>query len=310
MRGGILTATYRILAFDGGGVRGALTAALLQRLADEFPSLLATTDLFAGTSAGSFLALGLASGHSPAEVANLFSPDHGRFIFTPKFPPLVRPKHGNKRLTAVLRAVFPSELRLRDLARGVLALSFRVIGPRGGSWRPVYFNNYPRSLTGDEPVLDVAVASSAAPIYFPSFGDHRDGGGGANNPSTAAIAVAADAQAGQQKLADIALLSLGTGFSPLRLTADRAQGGALQWALCSNPPLPLLSVLTDGVIAADTPYSSQLLGDRCHRLNPELPESIALDDHGRIPDLIALAKAVDLAPTADWLHRHWFAGRK
>ena len=50
--------TYRILSCDGGGIRGVITAKLLQALD---PSVIKNIDLFAGTSTGSIIALGRAS---------------------------------------------------------------------------------------------------------------------------------------------------------------------------------------------------------------------------------------------------------
>ena len=55
---------YRIMTFDGGGVKGSLMATLVKRLSDKFPNLLQQVDLFAGTSTGSVVALTLASGFS------------------------------------------------------------------------------------------------------------------------------------------------------------------------------------------------------------------------------------------------------
>ena len=57
-------ATYRILALDGGGIKGALTAALLERLEAARPGFLARVDLFAGTSTGG------APARSPAPPRN------------------------------------------------------------------------------------------------------------------------------------------------------------------------------------------------------------------------------------------------
>src|SRR4051812_20983594 len=49
---------YRILALDGGGVRGAFTSRLIERL-EAATGLLAETDLVAGTSTGGIIALAL-----------------------------------------------------------------------------------------------------------------------------------------------------------------------------------------------------------------------------------------------------------
>jgi len=53
---------YRILSFDGGGIRGLVTLAILKRLEAQIPSLIQGADLIAGTSTGGIIALGLAAG--------------------------------------------------------------------------------------------------------------------------------------------------------------------------------------------------------------------------------------------------------
>lgn len=60
--------SYKILSLDGGGVRGVITAVILQRLMEVFPDLLKDVDLVAGTSTGGLLALIIAAGYSPRQV--------------------------------------------------------------------------------------------------------------------------------------------------------------------------------------------------------------------------------------------------
>ena len=105
---------------------------------------------------------------------------------------MFRPKYCNKKLKEILLTVFPRDLRLGDLKRYVVIPSFKVSSVKSDSWRPVFFNNFPDSRTRNTLVIDVALASSAAPIYFPSYKNHVDGGLIANNPCTAALSVAAD----------------------------------------------------------------------------------------------------------------------
>ena len=62
----------RIIAVDGGGVGGAIPARLIQRLAEVHPGLLDKADLFAGTSTGGLIALGLAKGLSPDQLVDLY----------------------------------------------------------------------------------------------------------------------------------------------------------------------------------------------------------------------------------------------
>ncbi|MGH7058020.1 MAG: patatin-like phospholipase family protein, partial [Acetobacteraceae bacterium] len=118
-------ASYRILALDGGGIRGLLTAHLLVRLEQERPGCLTHFDLIAGTSTGSIIALSLAAGFSPAEIAGLYE-YHVRRIFETSLAERVRevggligPRYSARRLAAVLRGVF-SDRRLGDLDRHVL----------------------------------------------------------------------------------------------------------------------------------------------------------------------------------------------
>jgi len=46
-----------------------------------------------------------------------------------------------------------------------------------------------------------------------------------------------------------------------------------------TPPFPLLNGMMDGVSASNDWVSSQLLGARYKRVNPTLPETIALNDY-------------------------------
>src|SRR5689334_20922503 len=71
---------YRIVSFDGGGVRGIYTAVLLQRLCEQVPDLTEKADLLAGTSTGGIIALGLAAGHPASELVALYR-DNAAKIF-------------------------------------------------------------------------------------------------------------------------------------------------------------------------------------------------------------------------------------
>jgi len=62
---------FRVLALDGGGVRGLLTASLIERLCRKFPNMLEEVDVIVGTSIGGLLSLLLAAGYSPEQVARL-----------------------------------------------------------------------------------------------------------------------------------------------------------------------------------------------------------------------------------------------
>ncbi|MCT4507514.1 MAG: patatin-like phospholipase family protein [Tepidibacter sp.] len=296
---------YRIMTFDGGGIRGVLSANILKRLEKENKQLIKNTDLFAGTSTGAFIALGLAYGLSVKEILNLYSMTNCKYIFSPKYNEFFRPKYNNKHLKEVLMRVFPKKLKLKDLKKKVLIPSFQVITKDNGSWRPKFYTNFEAMGTDNEYVIDVALYSSSAPIYFPSYKKHIDGGVIANNPSLASICVAKDIDGANKKLEDMRLLSIGTGFTPENIKVDTRKWGAIEWGLGQNPPYPLLSILFDGNMEADNYYSSGLLMDNFLRVNPELSKSIALDSCKQIPYLVNVADTYDIKFANDWIKDSW-----
>ena len=73
---------FFILSCDGGGIRGLLTALLIKKLDAEF-QLLKHVDLFAGTSSGGIISLGLAAGMPISKIIELFQRNAKR-IFEPR----------------------------------------------------------------------------------------------------------------------------------------------------------------------------------------------------------------------------------
>ena len=188
---------YRILSFDGGGIRGVLTAVLLDRLLKAYPALLqdrpGTITMFAGTSTGGILALGMAAGLTPIQIRDLYVMN-GKLIFDSSWTRdvveiggLSGSKYDNVNLKRILQETFGA-LRLKDLKARVLIASFRLDNqepdPSKRTWNPKFFHNFPGADSdGESLVVDVAMATSAAPTYFPSYGGYIDGGVTANNPS-------------------------------------------------------------------------------------------------------------------------------
>lgn len=266
--------------------------------------MISKTNLLAGTSSGSFIALGLAYNKLPDKLAKLYSLKNSKYIFNPSYLNLTRPRYDNEHLTNLLSKLFPYCLQLKDLNYQVLVPSFDLIGDK--TWQPVFFNNFPNSKTRNKSVIQVALASSAAPTYFPSYKNHIDGAIIANNPSLAALATVKEKT--NQQLDDIYLLSIGTGVIPYQIKQDTEQWGISQWAINPTPPpsLPLLNSIMEGGIRVDNQILSQLLGSNYFRLNLELSRSISLDDYKQIPYLTSLAESLDLSSVIKWLKKYWF----
>jgi uncharacterized protein len=300
---------YRILCFDGGGVRGVYTARLLERLGEHVPALLNEADLLAGTSTGGLIALGLAAGQSPANLVSLYH-DNAQRIFDDSWTRdlatldgLAGAEYDNQHLKRLVEGLFGAT-RLEQLAKKVLIPSFQLDNqaPQAGQrqWKPKFFHNYPGpDSDGMELVVDVAMRTSAAPIYFPTYQSYIDGGVVANDPSMAALAQALDRDTGRQRLEDLHVCSLGTGTNPVYIPGHDLDWGLAHWAK------PLVSLMIDGVMGVAEYQCARLLGNRYFRLEPRLPKPIALDDAAASGALIAYADQVDLTAAVAWLNAHF-----
>lgn len=103
---------YKILSLDGGGIRGLLTAILLERLEEAVPGWLDKADLLAGTSTGGIIALGLAHGLTPRELRGLYE-KRGKKIFNDSWiddltdvGKVIGADYDNKNLTKELKGIF------------------------------------------------------------------------------------------------------------------------------------------------------------------------------------------------------------
>ena len=301
---------YCILALDGGGIRGLYTAVLLERLTDAVPEFLPKVDLFAGTSTGGIIALGLAAGLSPSHLVALYR-DQARRIFDDSWLDDLKDlgrlrgaEYSYKNLKKELVGLFGAGKKLSQLSKRVVVPTFDLDNEGAGGqvrrWKPKFFHNFPGpDSDGSQLVVDVALRTSAAPTYFPSYQGYIDGGVVANNPSMAALAQALDAKTGKRKLAEIRLLSLSTGLSPAYVKGQRLDWGFGQWAK------PLIEIMINGAMGVPDYQCARLLGERYHRLEPVLPQAVALDDWTKTEALIHFAQQAPLTPTIAWLRRNF-----
>lgn len=263
---------YRILALDGGGIRGLITAVWLQRLEEKLRGPAAEHfDLLAGTSTGSLLACALALGIPARQIVDLYR-ERGRLVFPGPASRLwsrferaftqgvSAPKYDGKGLDEELRRVFGGA-RLGELKRPTLAVSYDTFNRQ-----VVVFKSY-RERHAQLPVWQVCRASSSAPAYFPAcimeLGEAEipliDGGVVANNPTACAIAEGVrlnGAKSPKERIGptNFVVASFGTGELSRPITSDEAtEWGALEWAI------PLIDVLFDGSTDAVDYIATQIL---------------------------------------------------
>jgi patatin-like phospholipase/acyl hydrolase len=312
---------YRILALDGGGMRGLFSARLLERLESDRPGFVNKFDLFAGTSTGGLVALLLASGRKPDEIVESYQRFGPKIFSTWKFIPsglpiwflmsfgLLLAKYGNRNLRAALVNEFGAETRLGDLESQVLITSFDLDygenlksplrpGYHGNrTWKPKFFHNFPvEGSDNEELVVDVAMRTIAAPVYFPVYQGYIDGAIAANNPSFVALMQAVySSPAPSPSLDDIALLSIGTGNFDQYISGKRLDWGMAQWAS------RLLDISMDSVSSMTDWQCRKMLETRYHRLNPDLGKKVDLDATKQ-RDLAYLKSQADKASLVDRVH--------
>jgi patatin-like phospholipase/acyl hydrolase len=305
-------AARRVAAFKGGGVRGCLQARLGQRLDRVHEGWAQRADLLAGASVGGIVALGIAAGRPWRVVVDLFRNKLHRVFSDSAWDnaqdlnvagvALRGAQYSADGLRDVLEEEF-QDLRLGELHQEVLIPTLDLDDPKRSprSWRPKFFS---RARDGNERVVDVALRTSAAPTYFPTYQGYADGGLVANDPTVCAMAYAV--RTWPEDALDLRVLTLGTGQSPKRIEGeDQKDWGGLQWAR------HLLDAFMDGGLMAPLYQASTFLKERHHHLSPWLPREVPLDGGGpgRLEETLAelqrLADEADLDKTEAWLACHW-----
>ena len=215
----------RILSIDGGGIRGIYPAYILQCIEERLDiNLFDTFDLIAGTSTGSIIAAGVATGLPASEIVEMYE-KHGAKIFQEKKQPFLSKLMSKQFSRGMLDSIYDSQ-HLNDTLADVFQdkrmgeIDKPLIIPctdisNGGVH--VIKSIYSKEFTRDNEVMvkDAVLASCSAPTYF---NPHKldkyllaDGGLWANNPALAAV-IDAKRRLGA-KLEDIQILSIGTGHS-------------------------------------------------------------------------------------------------
>jgi predicted acylesterase/phospholipase RssA len=256
----------RILALDGGGLRGILTLGYLRRIEtvlrqrhgdDPAFRLCHYFDLVAGTSTGAIIAAALAMGMSVDEVIGHYQA-LGRDVFTKHWlrRGVVKARYDQQRLIVHLKRVFGKDRGIGDesLQTGLLVVTKRLDTgspwPLGNNPKGRYFRAGAddRWISNAEyPLWKVVRASTAAPSFFDperitiaaepgrkaEIGTFVDGGVSPfNNPSLQAFmyATLGGYHVNWRTGADnLLLVSVGTGASDASQTPSRlAAAGAIK----------------------------------------------------------------------------------
>ena len=320
----------RILALDGGGLRGILTLGIVKQIEEELrkrhgndPSfrLGHYFDLIAGTSTGAIIAATLAIGWSVDEITRKYF-ELGARVFQRSLlrQGLFRAKYDEERLIEELKAVYGAETTLGSdkVLTGLLIIVKRL--DSGSPW-PVSNNPHGKFFrsreggtigNGDYKLWQTVRASTAAPDYFdpeqitiaqlpnhpPIYGDFVDGGVSPfNNPALQAFMYATVGGYGinwKTGSDDILLVSVGTGAADP--TVRRSEVAAAQAFRA------LLSLMDDCAAMQEMLLQWMSQSPTARNIDSEV-DSLDGDLLGGVPLLSYLRYNVDLAapPLADLL---------
>jgi hypothetical protein len=269
----------KVLAIDGGGIRGLIPALVLAEIESRTGRPIATLfDLVAGTSTGAILACALTRPEpmSAQRAADVYV-EEGPQIFHASLVKritsvggLADERYDSRGLVESLKRHL-GDARLAQATVGVLVTTYDLEARQALLLR----------RDDDISMVDAAHASSAAPTYFePVRVGARtliDGGVFAISPAALAYAEAGGA-------VDV-LASLGTGEHTRPLPYREVKDwGKLEWAQ------PIIDVVFDGSADAVDSQLSRLLDDRYIRLQTRLDQASDDLDDASAENLAALQR--------------------
>jgi hypothetical protein len=241
---------FKILSIDGGGIKGFYSAKILsffeaglQRIHGEAARIVDYADLICGTSTGGLIALALAL-RVPAETICSFYEAKGPKIFKGSQSVLAlfrQTLFGGKFSDKPLREALEEMFQEHTMADSDCLLCIPTYDFTQGTYEIFKYDHKEGDLSRHNtlPMVDVALATSAAPTFFPLAQIERendtqyvDGGVWANNPSLVGLVEAMWHFVGPGKAFDrlnllsVASLNFGSGKPPLL----KRRRSFLRWA--------------------------------------------------------------------------------
>jgi hypothetical protein len=227
--------TKKILSIDGGGIKGVFPAAFLtvveettgKKISDYF-------DLIVGTSTGGIIALGLGMGFSAREILEFYE-ELGPDVFKGNtFMRFLRSigisKYDNVALRKALEKKF-ADKKLGESKNRLVVPSLNLENGEVHVYKTSHHERFQRDYK--EKVVDIALATSAAPTYFPTYSSASgiplvDGGLWANNPVGLAVVEAIGVLEWPRD--ELKVLSIGCTTEPINIKwARRFPMGKAYW---------------------------------------------------------------------------------
>lgn len=235
---------FKILAIDGGGIKGLYSSTILEHLEEKYAGHISDYfDLICGTSTGGLIALALSLKIPAKEISKLYY-EQGAYIFPKRgvWRQLFwKGKYRDEPLKKVLQELF-GDKTISESNNLLCIPSYSLTDARPVVFK---FDHREGDLRRDNGAkyVDIALATSAAPTYFPitelSYYNNKqfiDGGVWANNPAFVGLLEALTYFVGQNReFSSVKVLSVGsltkTSGIPTGISRHRSALGWRQYLL-------------------------------------------------------------------------------
>jgi len=242
------TKSFQILSLSGGGFLGLYTIKIIEKIEEDLGKPISHCfDLIAGTSIGGIVALALAAEIPAKDIRKAFE-DNGEKIFPRKFNlknifklrslikiidyfDIFLPKNNSEALKTTIELIV-GDNKMSDLKHAVIVPTVNLTKGSTQLFKTPHHESFKRDL--HLKLVDVALATSAAPIYFPLAEINNqlfaDGGLYLNSPDLAALHEA-EMFFGAEK-ENIKMLSIGTTTSKFSLAHKVGKNlGVFKWII-------------------------------------------------------------------------------
>mgnify|MGYP001615470417 FL=1 len=184
----------RILSLDGGGIKGVFSASFLACIEDSINDKVSNYfDLIAGSSTGGIIALGLGLGFSAKEILTFYEKLGPQIFIGNSIFNTIRHLFFSKYTSKELKLALESQFGSKTLGESDKRLVIPAMNLETGEIYIYKTSHNPRfERDHKEKVVDVALATAAAPSYFAPHMSQSglpliDGGVWANNPMGMAV---------------------------------------------------------------------------------------------------------------------------
>ncbi len=287
---------FRVLSLDGGGIKGAYTAAVLASLESMTAKTLREHfDLITGTSTGGIISIAMGLDVPVSEILALYT-EHGARIFPPprtgwrgKAASLWQHLRGPKHCREALKSLLDEKLGLRLFGESKSRLVIPAFDAVRG--KPQLFKTaHTPAYRQDHRMLASAVAlgTSAAPTYYSAYSDANgacflDGGVWANSPVVVGLLEATCIL--KWPIEQVDLLSIGTTHAPFDVSRARRNGGAARWNV------GLIELYSEAQVDAALGQARLMTSNRMLRIDTVArPGRFSLDNAREVDDLRALGE--------------------